>query len=87
MNAKTSVPNRDATPQRYPFAMRGLHWLRAMMLLGLIALGWFMTALPDAAPMKFMLYPVHKQLGVTVFIQAYDHTDCKILHHNLQGFV
>lgn len=70
MNAKTSVPNRDATPQRYPFAMRGLHWLRAMMLLGLIALGWFMTALPDAAPMKFMLYPVHKQLGVTVFIIA-----------------
>lgn len=55
---------------RYPFAMRALHWLRALLLLGLIALGWYMTALPDTAPIKFALYPVHKQLGVTVLIVA-----------------
>jgi cytochrome b561 len=57
-------------PKRYPFAMRALHWLRALLLLGLIALGWCMTALPDTAPIKFALYPVHKQLGVTVLIIA-----------------
>lgn len=57
-------------PERYPLAMRALHWLRAALLLGLIALGWYMTALPDAAPIKFALYPVHKQLGVTVLIIA-----------------
>lgn len=58
----------DGSRRRYPLAMVGLHWLRAMLLLGLVALGWWMTALPDAAPIKFTLYPVHKQLGVTVFI-------------------
>ncbi|USQ98560.1 cytochrome b [Caulobacter sp. RL271] len=63
-------PSEDATPRRYPSSMRALHWLRAILLLGLIALGWWMTSLPDAAPIKFALYPVHKQLGVTVFLIA-----------------
>jgi cytochrome b561 len=61
---------KDVAPRRYPFAMVGLHWLRAGLVLGLIALGWWMTALPDIDPVKFALYPLHKQLGVTVFIIA-----------------
>ncbi len=61
---------REVAPRRYPFAMVGLHWLRAVLVLGLIALGWWMTVLPDADPIKFALYPVHKQMGVTVFIIA-----------------
>lgn len=57
-------------PDRYPFSMRAFHWLRALLLVGLIALGWYMTALPEAAPIKFALYPIHKQLGVTVLLIA-----------------
>ena len=66
----TPVKSELGAPKRYPFSMRALHWLRALLLLGLIALGWCMTALPDTASIKFALYPVHKQLGVTVFIVA-----------------
>lgn len=64
------VTNELGGSRRYPRAMRALHWVRAFLLLGLIALGWRMTALPDAAPIKFALYPIHKQLGVTVLIVA-----------------
>lgn len=60
----------DMSVRRYPFAMVSLHWLRAALLLGLIALGWRMTNLPDVDPVKFALYPVHKQLGVAAFIIA-----------------
>lgn len=62
------VTSELGSPKRYPHAMRALHWLRALLLLGLIALGWYMTALPDTASNKFALYPIHKQLGVSVLI-------------------
>lgn len=70
VNRMTPVAGEPGAPKRYPLAMRALHWLRAALLIGLIGLGWYMTSLPDAAPIKFALYPVHKQLGVTVLIIA-----------------
>lgn len=57
------------TPVRYPAAMRLLHWTRAALILGLIALGWLMTTLPDTSPAKFeWMYPVHKEFGVLAFL-------------------
>lgn len=54
---------------RYPLAMRILHWLRAALILGLIAVGFTMTSLPDATPAKFAtLYPMHKEFGVLVWL-------------------
>lgn len=56
------------TPMRYSRPIRWLHWTRATLILGLIALGWLMTTLPDAAAAKFeWMYPVHKQFGVLAF--------------------
>ncbi|WP_294320560.1 cytochrome b/b6 domain-containing protein [uncultured Sphingomonas sp.] len=56
-------------PVRYPVPMRLLHWLRAALILGLIALGWTMTSLPDAVVAKFeWMYPVHKEFGVLAFL-------------------
>lgn len=52
---------------RYPLALRLLHWLRAVLILGLLAVGFVMTSLPDTVVFKFnVLYPMHKQFGVTV---------------------
>lgn len=65
-----TIASPPGAHERYPAVMRALHWFRALLLLGLIALGWYMTALPDTAPIKFALYPIHKQLGVTVLIIA-----------------
>ena len=53
---------------RYPIALRLLHWIRALLIFGLIAAGWLMTSLNDATPIKYAtLYPLHKSVGLLVF--------------------
>lgn len=50
---------------KYPLAMRLLHWLRALLIFGQIWAGWFMVSLKDEVPAKFALfYPYHKSVGV-----------------------
>lgn len=69
MNADSGLSSKQATIQRYSRPMRILHWVRAPLLLGLVGLGWYMTSLPDAAPVKFdTLYPTHKEFGILAFI-------------------
>lgn len=60
---------------KYPLSMRLLHWLRAMLILGQIWSGWYMTGLPDSMPAeKFgLLYPNHKQFGVLIWLLAIVH--------------
>ena len=54
---------------RYTLPMRLLHWTRAALILGLIALGWTMTSLPDSVAAKFeWMYTVHKEFGVLDFV-------------------
>ncbi|MEZ5658276.1 MAG: cytochrome b/b6 domain-containing protein [Burkholderiaceae bacterium] len=52
---------------RYTFVARGLHWLMAVLILGLFALGLYMHELPFS-PRKLQLYSWHKWAGVTVFV-------------------
>lgn len=56
-------------PDRYPLSMRLLHWMRAALIIPLIALGWAMTSLPDSFVAKSeWAYPVHKEFGVLAFL-------------------
>jgi cytochrome b561 len=48
----------------YPWSIRVLHWLMALLILGMIAVGWYMTGLPDKDPLRGTLYPLHKSLGI-----------------------
>lgn len=59
---------------KYPVPIRCLHWARAVLILGLIASGWYMTRLPesDMATASF-LYPNHKQFGILVWLLALVH--------------
>lgn len=60
-----------AVVNRYPLALRLLHWVRAALILGLLPLGLIMVSLPDAVPAKFAtLYPLHKEFGVLLFCVA-----------------
>ena len=55
--------------EKYPVLMRLLHWLMAVMLLGLIASGWFMASLdPEVAPYKYDIYFWHKSFGVVAMM-------------------
>lgn len=55
-----------STP-RYTRTAQGLHWAIAILLFGLVAVGFFMHDLP-LSPRKLQIYSWHKWAGVTVFV-------------------
>lgn len=58
-----------ADPNRYSAAMRWLHWLRAGVVMGTLAIGIIMVNLQDELPAKFdVLYPNHKQFGLLALL-------------------
>lgn len=46
----------------------GLHWLIALLIIGLLVLGTVMTDLSPSSRTKFQLYQLHKSIGITVLI-------------------
>jgi cytochrome b561 len=57
-------------PLRYPFPARLLHWLMALLIMAGLALGYYLTSLPDAAD-KLALIATHKSNGVAVLLLAF----------------
>lgn len=51
----------------YPAVSKALHWLVAVLVGGMLALGFYMTGLP-LSPQKLQYYSWHKWAGVTVFL-------------------
>ena len=62
-----SLPASDPQ-QRYATTAVLLHWTIAALLAALLGLGWWMTRLPPGGELQFMLYQVHKSLGITVLL-------------------
>jgi cytochrome b561 len=52
---------------RYTRTAQALHWIVAVLLVGLVSLGLYMHELP-LSPAKLQLYSYHKWAGVTVFL-------------------
>ena len=55
----------DTRPNRYTLTAIGLHWLLALLLLGMFVVGLYMTSLPFS-PQRLKLYNWHKWAGVTI---------------------
>jgi cytochrome b561 len=53
------VPGYDATA-------KSLHWLIALIVIGLLAVGLYMTRMAGPLTTKFELYQLHKSFGLTV---------------------
>ncbi|RDX38149.1 cytochrome b [Kangiella sp. HD9-110m-PIT-SAG07] len=51
---------------KYTLLMRILHWLIAVLILGMIGVGWYMAGLPDEHPTKYDIYAIHKSIGITL---------------------
>jgi cytochrome b561 len=69
----SSLVSRDPglEAEKYPLAMRVIHWLRALIIFGMIWAGLTMVAMNDNVPAKFELfYPYHKSFGILVFLLA-----------------
>jgi cytochrome b561 len=58
---------------------KSLHWLMALMIFGLLALGFYMSDLP-LSPDKLQLYSWHKWAGVTVFVLVWIRLAWRITH-------
>jgi cytochrome b561 len=56
--------------ERYGLISRALHWLMALMILTMIAVGAYMTDLDKEDPLRLQLYTLHKEIGVTVLTLA-----------------
>jgi len=63
----------------YTPVAKGLHWLMAVMILCLLALGIYMSELP-LSPQKLTLYSWHKWFGVTVFLLAWLRLAWRVTH-------
>ncbi|MEG1282651.1 MAG: cytochrome b [Comamonas sp.] len=62
-------PTTTSHPSRYSSTMRWLHWLRAAVVLGTLAIGVTMVNLPDELQIKFnVLYLNHKQFGLLALL-------------------
>ncbi len=53
---------------RYSAVAIALHWILAIAILGMIALGWYMGDLPNTAANKGDLYQLHKSIGVSILV-------------------
>lgn len=53
------------TITRYGAVAKTFHWLLAVLIIGLLAVGLYMEGLPNS-PDKFQLYGLHKSIGVIV---------------------
>ena len=51
---------------KYSLVQRVLHWLMAILILGLIAVGWYMEGLERGVPNRGELYGLHKSFGMLV---------------------
>jgi cytochrome b561 len=57
----------ETRPPQYKAAAKALHWLIALMVFGLLAVGLYMTEL-NTTPQKIQLYMTHKSVGLTVLL-------------------
>lgn len=53
--------------QKYPLSMRVIHWVMALIILSLLALGFYMTTFLDKdSSNRMMIYNLHKSFGALV---------------------
>lgn len=64
---------------RYTKTAKSLHWLMAVLFLGMLGLGFYMQGL-SLSPDKLKLYSWHKWVGVTVFLLALFRIAWRVTH-------
>lgn len=67
------------TADSYTPLAKSLHWLMAIMIAGMLALGLYMHDLPFS-PEKLRLYSWHKWFGVTLFVLVWVRLAWRVRH-------
>jgi len=66
--------------RRYNTTAISLHWLIAVLLIGLLALGKYMTGLEEADPLRYTLTQWHKSFGIAVLLLAVVRVIWRLIH-------
>lgn len=56
-----------SNPTRYNAVAQALHWSIALLILGMLPLGWYMSSL-GFTPLKFQLIQLHKSIGILILL-------------------
>lgn len=59
-----------ARRDKYSLPAIAMHWLLALLIIALLALGWYMTGIPRQTPPRGSYFNLHKSLGVLALIVA-----------------
>ncbi|HEU4459007.1 MAG TPA: cytochrome b [Methylibium sp.] len=68
-----------STPSRYSGTAIALHWLLALMILGSLGLGYYMTGLPFS-PERLKFYNWHKWAGITILVLSLARLAWRLTH-------
>ncbi|MBV8061306.1 MAG: cytochrome b/b6 domain-containing protein [Alphaproteobacteria bacterium] len=69
-----------STVTAYNVVAKTLHWLIGLAILGMLALGWIMTDMPNTDPAKFSLFQLHKSIGVSILLLALVRIGWRLTH-------
>lgn len=56
------------TPEAFGAVALTFHWLVALCVFAMFAIGFYMTSLPVTDPLAYSLFQLHKSLGFTILI-------------------
>ncbi len=56
---------------KYPLPIRITHWIMALLIISLLAVGLIMADMPRENPLRGTLYGLHKSFGVLVFLLCF----------------
>jgi cytochrome b561 len=63
----------------YNAVAKTLHWLIALGIIGMLALGWIMGSVPNG-PLKFSLFQWHKSIGITILLLSLIRLGWRLIH-------
>lgn len=66
------------TPQSYHPVAKFIHWLTALLIISLLALGWTMDNF--TGPSKFTVFQLHKSLGISVLLLSIIRLGWRLTH-------
>ncbi|MDP3494947.1 MAG: cytochrome b/b6 domain-containing protein [Hyphomonadaceae bacterium] len=63
------IPTGTSRQQRYTAVAIALHWAIALLIIGMIAVGWIMEAMPGGpGSPKTAIIQIHKSVGITILL-------------------
>ena len=63
------IPTASAPQNRYTAVAIALHWAIALLIIGMIAVGWIMDAMPGGpGSPKIAIIQIHKSVGITILL-------------------